>query len=77
MIRTHTLGFPRMGAQRELKQALERHWRGELSPAELETQGQRLRVRHWELQRDHGLASVAVGDFAFYDQVANHIQLLG
>jgi 5-methyltetrahydropteroyltriglutamate--homocysteine methyltransferase len=29
------------------------------------------------LQRDAGLDFVTVGDFAFYDQVANHIQLLG
>jgi 5-methyltetrahydropteroyltriglutamate--homocysteine methyltransferase len=77
MIRTHTLGFPRMGAQRELKFALERHWRGEIDAAALEAVGARLRERHWALQRDAGLDLVTVGDFAFYDQVANHIQLFG
>ena len=77
MIRTHTLGFPRMGAQRELKFALERHWRGEIDAAALETVGAQLRERHWALQRDAGLDVVTVGDFAFYDQVANHIQLFG
>ena len=39
MINTHTLGFPRMGAQRELKFALERHWRGEIASEELEAVG--------------------------------------
>ncbi len=77
MIRTHTLGFPRMGARRELKFALERHWRGEIDAAGLEAVGARLRARHWALQRDAGLDVVTVGDFAFYDQVANHIQLFG
>ena len=77
MIRTHTLGFPRMGAQRELKFALERHWRGEIDAAALEAVGAQLRERHWALQRDAGLDVVTVGDFAFYDQVANHIQLFG
>jgi 5-methyltetrahydropteroyltriglutamate--homocysteine methyltransferase len=77
MIRTHTLGYPRMGAQRELKFALERHWRGELSAAELENVGRMLRARHWDEQRAAGLDFVTVGDFAFYDHVANHIQLLG
>ena len=77
MIRTHTLGFPRMGAQRELKFALERHWRGEIDAAALEAAGAQLRARHWALQRDAGLDLVTVGDFAFYDQVANHIQLFG
>ena len=77
MIRTHTLGFPRMGAQRELKFALERHWRGEIDAAVLEGVGRELRVRHWALQRDAGLDFVTVGDFAFYDHVANHVQMLG
>ncbi|MYM69353.1 5-methyltetrahydropteroyltriglutamate--homocysteine S-methyltransferase [Pseudoduganella sp. FT55W] len=76
-IHTHIPGFPRIGAQRELKFALEKNWRGELSDAELETVGRELRARHWALQRDAGLDFVTAGDFAFYDQVANHIQLLG
>nr|WP_315431488.1 5-methyltetrahydropteroyltriglutamate--homocysteine S-methyltransferase [uncultured Albidiferax sp.] len=73
----HTLGFPRMGANRELKVALESHWRGDSTVAELEAVGAELRARHWALQRDAGLDFVTVGDFAFYDHVANHIQLLG
>ena len=76
-IRTHILGFPRIGAARELQSALESHWRGELSEAALEATGRQLRARHWALQRDAGLDYVTVGDFALYDQVANHIQLLG
>ena len=77
MIQTHILGFPRIGVQRELKFALERHWRGEIDTDELETVGRELRARHWALQRDAGLDFVTVGDFAFYDHVASHIQLLG
>jgi 5-methyltetrahydropteroyltriglutamate--homocysteine methyltransferase len=77
MIRTHTLGFPRMGAQRELKFALERHWRGEIDADALKAVGRDLRARHWALQRDAGLDFVTVGDFAYYDQVANHIQMFG
>ena len=50
MTTIHTLGFPRIGAQRELKFALEKHWRGELSVAELETVGKTLRARHWSQQ---------------------------
>lgn len=73
----HTLGFPRMGANRELKFALERHWRGEISADALEAVGSELRARHWQVQREAGLDFVTVGDFAWYDHVANHIQLLG
>ncbi|CAN7478548.1 5-methyltetrahydropteroyltriglutamate--homocysteine S-methyltransferase [Variovorax paradoxus] len=75
--RTHILGFPRMGAHRELKFALEKHWRGEIDRAALEEVGGQLRARHWQAQRDAGLDYVTVGDFACYDHVANHIQLFG
>ena len=77
MTTIHTLGFPRMGANRELKFALERHWRGEISADELQAVGSELRARNWQVQRDAGLDFVTVGDFAYYDHVANHIQLLG
>jgi 5-methyltetrahydropteroyltriglutamate--homocysteine methyltransferase len=77
MTTIHTLGFPRMGANRELKFALEKYWRGETGMADLEAAGRDLRARHWALQQAAGLDLVTVGDFAFYDHVANHIQLLG
>jgi 5-methyltetrahydropteroyltriglutamate--homocysteine methyltransferase len=77
MTRTHTLGFPRMGANRELKFALEKYWRGEIGGPAFEAIGTSLRERHWQAQRDAGLNFVTVGDFAYYDHVANHIQLLG
>ncbi|MFG6486008.1 5-methyltetrahydropteroyltriglutamate--homocysteine S-methyltransferase [Roseateles sp. BYS78W] len=77
MIKTHILGFPRMGEHRELKTALERHWRGELLATELEAQAAALRARHWQLQLDAGLDHVTVGDFALYDHVAHLIQLFG
>jgi len=77
MIKTHTLGYPRIGLQRELKFALERHWRGEIDAGALEAVGAELRARHWAEQVEAGLDFVTVGDFAFYDHVANHIQLFG
>ncbi len=76
-IRPRSLGFPRIGAAREMQLALESHWRGEMSEAALEATAQQLRARHRAQQSDTGLAYVTVGDFAFYDQVASHIQLSG
>ena len=73
----HTLGFPRIGAKRELKFVLEQYWRKEIDAAGLEAVGRELRARHWALQCAAGLDFVTVGDFAHYDHVANHIQLLG
>ncbi len=75
MARTHNLGFPRIGAQRELKFAEEKHWKGLLSHAELEQLAAELRGQAW--QRQAGLDLVPVGDFSFYDQVLDTSFLLG
>ena len=77
MARTHLLGFPRIGARRELKFAQEAFWRGETSEAALREVGTTLRRRHWQLQADAGLATVAAGDFAWYDQMLGATTLLG
>lgn len=77
MILTHILGFPRIGPRRELKFALEKYWRGEIGADELEAVGRQLRAQHWALQKEAGLAFLTVGDFAYYDHVANHLQWLG
>ncbi len=77
MTTLHIPGYPRMGARRELKFALERHWRGDLTEQGLEQVARELRFRHWQQQRDAGLTWVTVGDFAFYDHVLDHVELLG
>src|SRR6266704_1043963 len=73
----HILGFPRIGAKRELKLALEAYWRGEISEPELSNVGRELRKRHWQRQRDAGLDFVTVGDFAWYDSVLQTLAHLG
>ncbi|TPQ38808.1 5-methyltetrahydropteroyltriglutamate--homocysteine S-methyltransferase [Cupriavidus pinatubonensis] len=77
MARTHILGFPRIGARRELKFAQESFWRGESTEADLRAVAATLRSRHWQLQADSGLDTVATGDFAYYDQVLSLTALLG
>ncbi len=74
---THNLGFPRIGADRELKKAQEAYWRGDISQAELEQIGRELRKAHWSLQADTGLDLIPTGDFAWYDQVLTISATLG
>ena len=76
-INTHCLGFPRIGADRELKRALEAYWQGDLDEAALKEVGRELRQRHWQLQSQAGLNWVATGDFAWYDQVLTLSATLG
>ncbi|KRG68466.1 5-methyltetrahydropteroyltriglutamate--homocysteine S-methyltransferase [Pseudoxanthomonas dokdonensis] len=64
-----TLGFPRIGARRELKRALEAYWRDQRDPAALLASARQLRHRHWQLQRDAGASVVPSNDFSLYDHV--------
>lgn len=71
----HNLGFPRIGARRELKFAQEAYWKGDTSREALQALGAELRQRHWQDQA--ALDFVPVGDFSFYDQVLDMSFTLG
>jgi 5-methyltetrahydropteroyltriglutamate--homocysteine methyltransferase len=74
---THTLGFSRMGKNRDLKRALEANWKNDLDAAALNAEAKRLRIEHWTLQRQAGVDLPAVGDFSFYDHMLDMTALLG
>ncbi len=71
------LGFPRIGARRELKDAVEAYWSGGLDAEELETRAAEIRKGNWLLQRDEGLDQVPCGDFSLYDHVLDTAVMLG
>ncbi|MCQ0166680.1 5-methyltetrahydropteroyltriglutamate--homocysteine S-methyltransferase [Pseudomonas sp. S12(2018)] len=77
MALAHSLGFPRIGRDRELKKAQEAFWKGELDEAGLRAVGSELRKAHWALQRQAGIQLLPVGDFAWYDQVLTHSLMFG
>lgn len=71
----HNLGFPRIGAKRELKFAQEAFWKGQSSEAELLDLAKQLRAENWKTQSSLDL--VPVGDFSLYDQVLDMSFTLG
>jgi 5-methyltetrahydropteroyltriglutamate--homocysteine methyltransferase len=77
MVLATNLGFPRIGAYRELKKAVEGYWGGKFSADFLKQAGKELRERHWRLQKDAGLDHIPSNDFSFYDQVLDMSVLLG
>ncbi|WP_256810084.1 5-methyltetrahydropteroyltriglutamate--homocysteine S-methyltransferase [Pseudomonas siliginis] len=77
MALAHSLGFPRIGRDRELKKAQEAFWKGELNEAGLRDVGRELRKVHWDLQKNAGIDLLPVGDFAWYDQVLTHSLMFG
>src|SRR5213594_1961983 len=71
------LGFPPLGAARELKRATEGYWSGKVALDQLLETGAELRRRHWALQRDVGLDRIPVNDFSFYDRMLDTCALVG
>jgi len=74
---SHNLGFPHLGAGRELKRATEGYWNGKVSLPDLLKQGAALRERHWRLQRDVGIDLIPSNDFSYYDRVLDACALVG
>ena len=71
------LGFPRIGAHRELKRAVEGYWKGDFTKDELRDSAQALRESHWTTQQDLGLDVVPSNDFSYYDQVLDACAMVG
>lgn len=76
-MQTHILGFPRIGKKRELKQALESFWNGDLSAQALTETSKELKKKHWHIQKSAGLDYVTTGDFSLYDQMLDTTLMLG
>ena len=75
MALVHNLGFPRIGAKRELKFAQEAFWKGQASETELLATAKELRTLNWQAQQSLDL--VPVGDFSLYDQILDMSFMLG
>jgi len=76
-VKAHILGYPRVGAKRELKFALESFWRRETSSEDLQNTAKNLRATHWQKQQEAELAFVTSNDFSQYDHVLDHTVLFG
>jgi 5-methyltetrahydropteroyltriglutamate--homocysteine methyltransferase len=76
-VKSANLGFPRMGANRELKKMVENFWAGKIDEKSLFSGAKKLRSEHWKLQKEAGLDFVPSNDFSFYDQMLDHVALFG
>lgn len=63
------IGFPRIGARRELKFATEKYFRGEISAEELKNTVAAQREAQWKLQKDAGVSYIPSNDYSLYDGV--------
>lgn len=55
MTRSAVLGFPRIGAKREVKKATEAYWAGKIDAEELQKVAKEQRIARWQLIKDAGV----------------------
>jgi 5-methyltetrahydropteroyltriglutamate--homocysteine methyltransferase len=70
-------GFPRIGARRELKSAVESYWAGRSSNDQLGSAAAELRATNWGVMADAGIELIPCNDFSLYDHVLDATVLVG
>ncbi|MBR8828388.1 MAG: 5-methyltetrahydropteroyltriglutamate--homocysteine S-methyltransferase [Gomphosphaeria aponina SAG 52.96 = DSM 107014] len=66
---TSTVGYPRIGKNREVKKALESFWRDELTADKLLQIVREVEETSWKIQAETGIEQIGIGDATLYDQV--------
>ncbi|BGO93275.1 hypothetical protein NBRC10512_006189 [Rhodotorula toruloides] len=69
MTRSAVLGYPRIGAKREVKKATEAYWAGKISADELQKVAKEQRAERWQTLKAQGVDVIPSGDFTLYDHV--------
>jgi 5-methyltetrahydropteroyltriglutamate--homocysteine methyltransferase len=72
MVSSSVLGFPRIGANREVKKAVEAYWAGKLSAEDLQKAVADVRKTSWQSLKERGVDFIPSGDFSLYDHVLDH-----
>lgn len=76
-IQTSSLGYPRIGKNREWKKTLEAYWAGKMDEAAFRSQMEELQLQHLQTQQRAGIGLIPVGDFTFYDHVLDTAVMFG
>ena len=76
-MKTSVIGFPRIGAHRELKFASEKYFAKTISQEELEQAAKQIRLDGWKKQAEAGISFISSNDFSFYDGMLDTAFMLG
>lgn len=77
MTKSSVLGYPRIGADREWKKALEAFWAGKLEESEFHARLQEIRIDHLRKQQAKGIDIIPVNDFSYYDHILDTAVMFG
>lgn len=75
-MKTSVIGYPRIGTLRELKFAVEKYLKKELTKEELQAIASKLREENWKVQKNNGIDFITSNDFSFYDNLLDTAVLL-
>ncbi|QEU89802.1 5-methyltetrahydropteroyltriglutamate--homocysteine S-methyltransferase [Streptomyces kanamyceticus] len=75
--RATVYGYPRQGANRELKKAVEGYWKGRVTADALRETAAELRRTTWRQLAEAGVHEVPTGDFSYYDHVLDTSVMVG
>jgi len=67
MNKTSIVGFPRIGAHRELKKLVESYFKKQIKREDLESKAFGLKMSQWKLIADKGIDRIPSGDYSYYD----------
>jgi len=74
---TNILGYPRMGAHRELKRAVEAYWKGLTDRNSLLQTAAQIRKENWQLMKKEDIDLIPSADFSLYDHVLSTCLMFG
>ncbi|KAH9045534.1 cobalamin-independent methionine synthase [Lactarius pseudohatsudake] len=72
MVASAVLGFPRIGANREVKKAVEAYWAGKTTADQLTQAAADVKKTNWTSLKAKGVDYVPSGEFSLYDHVLDH-----
>jgi 5-methyltetrahydropteroyltriglutamate--homocysteine methyltransferase len=77
MVKSSVLGYPRIGADREWKKALEAFWSGKLEESDFHNKLKEIRLNHLRKQKEKGIDFISVNDFSYYDHILDTAAMFG
>ncbi|MGN1203356.1 MAG: 5-methyltetrahydropteroyltriglutamate--homocysteine S-methyltransferase, partial [Eubacterium sp.] len=75
-MKTSIIGYPRIGALRELKFVSEKYFRNEITADELLETAKNIRRGNWNVQKENEIDFIPSNDFSFYDNMLDTAVLL-
>lgn len=76
-MKSSSLGYPRIGENREWKKTLEQYWAGNMDEETFLQANEKIVLANLQKQKEKGIDLIAVNDFTYYDHVLDTATMFG